>query len=116
MEESIKNLIENNPVSLATIGEDGNPHCIVVAYVKVLGGKLLITDNYMNKTRSNIQNNPNVNLTVFDKDWQGCGIKGVAEYHPEGEWHEKVKELTENKQEPCKGAILVEITNIKKLI
>lgn len=32
-----------------------------------------------------------------------------------GKWYQKVKEMLENGGEPCKGAILVTITKIKKL-
>lgn len=34
--EELKNLIEENALALATVNESGNPHCNVVAFVKVV--------------------------------------------------------------------------------
>ena len=110
-----KKIIEENPVAVATINEKGKPHVIAVAYVKVTEGKLIVTDNYMKSTKENIQNNKNVSLAVWDKDWNGFRISGEAEYFSEGKWHEFVKAMEENKNEPCKGAIAITPTEIKKL-
>ena len=115
MEEEIKKIIEENAVALASIGADGNPYCIAVAYVKVKDDKIVITANYMNTTLENIKNNPNVCLVVWNKDWTGYQIKGKAEYFEEGEYIDFVKVIPENKDEPCKGALVVEINKIKKL-
>jgi len=113
--EEIKKIIEENVVALASIDNEGNPYCIAVAYVKVKDDKIVITANYMNTTLENIKNNPNVCLIAWDKDWKGYQIKGKAEYFEEGEWMDFVKAIPENKDEPCKGALVVEINNIKKL-
>jgi len=118
--EELKKLIEGNALSLATVDEDGNPHCIAVGFVKVVSkNKVLVTDNYMAETIKNIKRNPQVALAVWNKDWKkdciGYGLKGVAEYFTSGTWHDKVKEIPENEGEPCKGAILVTINKIKKL-
>jgi len=116
----LKKLIEENAMAFATVGEDGNPHCIGVAFIKVVSdNQILITNNYMNQTIRNILRNPNVALAVWNKNWQenciGYLLKGKAEYFTSGEWYEKVKQMPENKNEPAKGAILVTITKIKKL-
>ena len=121
IDEELKKLIEGNALALATVSEDGNPHCIAVAFVKVVSkDKILVTDNYMNETVKNIQRNPNVALVVWNKNWEeecsGYELRGVAEYFKEGKWYEMVKQIPENKGEPCKGAILITITKIKKLI
>lgn len=115
-----KELIENSAIALATIDKDGNPHCIAVASVKfVSDNQFLVTDNYMVNTSKNIQKNPNVALTVWNKDWQnnciGYKLKGLAEYFTKGKWHEMLKEIPENKGEPCKGAILITINKIKRV-
>lgn len=112
--KEIKQLIEENPLALATI-KNNKPYVIVVAYVKVLSNKIIITDNYMKNTKENIKENPNVALVVWNKDWQGYQINGTAEYFDKGKWLDFVKSLEENKGYPTKGAILVEIKEIKKL-
>ncbi len=118
--EELRNLIEENPLAFATVDEDGNPHCIAVAFVKVVSkNQILVTDNYMVETKENIQRNPNVALTVWNKDWKenciGYELRGTAEYFREGAWYDMVKQIPENKREPCKGAILITINKIKKL-
>jgi len=115
MEEEIKKIIEENAVALASIDHEGNPYCIAVAYVKVKDDKIVITANYMNTTLENIKSNPNVCLVVWNKGLEGYQIKGKAEYFEQGEWLEFVKAIPENKDEPCKGALIVEVNNIKKL-
>lgn len=118
--KTIKKLIEENAVAVSTVGIDGNPHCIAVAYVKVVSdNQILITDNYMVTTLENLKSNKNVAIAVWNKDWKkeciGYELKGVAEYFIEGTWHDKVKQIPENEDESCKGAILVTVNNIKRL-
>ncbi|MFC1723054.1 pyridoxamine 5'-phosphate oxidase family protein [Nanoarchaeota archaeon] len=117
---NLKKLVENHPLALATISDDGTPHCIAVAFVKVIDtDKLLITDNYMGTTAKNIQRDNSVALAVWNKDWEEncCGFEllGNAEYFSSGEWLDKVKAFPENKDYPAKGAILVTVKNTKKL-
>ncbi|MBU0957788.1 MAG: pyridoxamine 5'-phosphate oxidase family protein [Nanoarchaeota archaeon] len=115
MEEETKKIIEENPVALATVNSEGNPHVIAVAFVKIKNEKIIITNNHMNLTINNIKGNSKVSLAVWNKDWKGYGIDGTAEYFEEGEWLDFVKSIEENKEEPCKGAIIISINNIKKL-
>ncbi len=118
--KELKNLIEENVLALATVSEQDKPHCITVAFTKVVSeNQILITDNHMVETRQNILRNPEVVLVVWNKDWQkdciGYSLKGKAKYFTKGKWHETVKKILENEGEPCKGAILVTIDKIKRL-
>ncbi len=118
--KELKGLIEGNALAFATIDENGSPHCIAVAFVKVVSkNQILVTDNYMSGTRKNIQRNPSVALVVWNKNWKeecvGYELRGTAEYFTSGKWYEMVKQIPENKGEPCKGAILITINKIKKL-
>ena len=82
----IKTHIESNPVAFATITNDGNPNVIGVAFVKVVSdNQILITDNYMNQTIRVIENNSNVCLVVWDKDFIGYKLIGKAQYFTSGE-------------------------------
>ena len=111
----VKGLVEKNPVALATIMANGKPNIIGVAFVKVIDeDKLLITDNYMNQTVNDIQNNPSVALIVWDKEMNGYKLIGNAKYYKTGEWVDRVKSLSENNNFPAKGAILVNIELIIK--
>jgi predicted pyridoxine 5'-phosphate oxidase superfamily flavin-nucleotide-binding protein len=116
----IKKLIEQNPVALATINEDNTPHSIIVAYVKVTSKtQVLITDNHMVQTTKNIKRNKNIALSLYNKEWKkdciGYELNGTAEYFSSGTFYQKVKEIPENENEHCKGAILITINKIKKL-
>lgn len=113
--KQIKRLIEGNPLSFATCNRN-KPHVIGVAFVKVVSpNQILVTDNYMGRTIKNIKKNKNVAFAVWDKNWHGYQLKGIARYFASGKWHKFVKEMKENKGEPCKGAILVKISEIYKL-
>ena len=118
--EELKELIEGNALALATVNENGKPHCIAVAFVKVVSSdKLLITDNYMVETVRNLKRNPNVSIAVWNKNWEencvGYELRGSAEYFTSGKYYEMVKSMPENRGEPCKGVIVVTINKIEKL-
>lgn len=113
--EEQKQLIEKNPLALATINKDNTPNVIGVAYVKVKDSKLLITNNYMKNTLENIEENNNVCLAVWNSEWKGLKLSGVATYKTEGDEFNFVKSLEENKEELCLGVIIVDVKNISEL-
>lgn len=109
----IKSIIENNPVALSTITIDTKPNVIGVTCVKVVSDtEMIITDNYMNQTPKDIENNKDVCLIVWDKDLKGYKMIGQAEYFSSGKWLDFVKSLPENNELPTKGAILVKVSKI----
>jgi len=119
----IKKLIEENALSVATTSEDGNPHCIVFGYPKVISdNQIVLSAIYTVETLKNIERNNNVVLTVWSRNWEdedicdGYELKGKAEYLTSGKWKEFVDNLLENKNENAKGAILITIEKIKKLV
>ena len=121
IDNEMKKLIEDNALAFASISENGNPHCIAVAFTKVVSdNEILITNNFINETEKNISKNPNVALTVWNKEWKekcmGFELKGNASYFTEGKWYDMIKKLPENKDYPCKGAILVKVSKVKKLV
>lgn len=110
----IKNLVENNPIALATIGNN-KPNVIGVACVKVVSEtEILITDNYMKQTVKNILANNNVCLVVWDKNLCGYKLIGKAKYYEHGKWKEFIEKMKENKGLPTKGAILIKVSKIIK--
>ena len=116
--EELKRLIEENALAFSSVDEFGNPHCIAVADVRVVSkNQILVGNNYIVETTKNLQQNKNVALVVWNRNWEedcvGYELKGAADYFTEGKWHEMVKEL--HKGFPAKGAILITINKIKKL-
>jgi nitroimidazol reductase NimA-like FMN-containing flavoprotein (pyridoxamine 5'-phosphate oxidase superfamily) len=111
--KKIKNILEEATVAVSTI-KDNKPYAIAVLYVKVKDDKIIITDNYMRSTVENIRKNPYICL-VFWKEQEGWRIEGKASYFNSGKWVEFVKSIEENKGEPLKGAIVIDINKITKL-
>ena len=115
----IKDKIESNALSLATVDAQGKPHCIAATFAKVVDNKLVFTANYMTKTLKNIANQPYVAITVISRNWEtdewGYEIRGRAEYFSEGKWKDFVKNIEENKDEPTKGAVVVTVETVEKL-
>jgi len=116
----LKNLIENNALTLTTVDKDNSPHSIAVAYVKVVDkDKILVSDNYMKETIENLKINSNVSLLIWNENWRkecfSFELRGKAQYFTSGKWREEVKKIQENRGNPAKGAILVTISKIKKL-
>lgn len=121
IDNELKKLIEDNALAFVSVDEEGNPHCIAVAFAKVVSeDEVLITNNYIVETEKNILRNPNVALTVWNKEWKenciGYELTGNADYFTDGKWYEMIKKMPENKGCPCKGAILIKISKIKKLV
>ena len=72
------------PVATAT--KDGTPNVIPIAVVELVDDETLwITDNFMNKTLSNLRTNPKIALYVWGPEIKGCfQIKGVASIRTSG--------------------------------
>jgi predicted pyridoxine 5'-phosphate oxidase superfamily flavin-nucleotide-binding protein len=68
----------------------------------------------MNQAVTDIKNNPAVTLAVWNPEMSGYKLVGAVEYFDSGEWLEKVKAIPENKDMPCKGALLVTVTKFFK--
>lgn len=120
IDEQLKELLKNNALALATIDESGNPHVVAMAgVIFVSKNQFLLTDNHLQETLKNIQNNPNIAITVWNNDWQnncfGYKLKGVVEYFTNGEYYQKVKVAPENQGEICKGALLITINQARRL-
>jgi predicted pyridoxine 5'-phosphate oxidase superfamily flavin-nucleotide-binding protein len=111
--QDIKDKLENSTIAVSTINKD-KPHTIFILFPKVLDGKIIITDNYMKTTVENIKNNPNICLAFFVEE-KGWRINGKAKYESSGKYLDFVKNLPENKGLPAKGAIVVEVEEIKEL-
>ncbi len=112
--EKIKNKIEKATIAVASVNSEGKPHNICIMYAKVKEGKIIITNNYMKTTIDNIKNNPYVSL-VFWEGEKGWRINGKAEYYDSGKWLDFVRDLKENKGLPAKGAVIINIEDVREL-
>jgi len=109
-----KKLIEKGVLALATLGPKNRPNVVAVACCKVVEeDKILITDNFMNKTRNNLLRNNKVAIAVWSNDWEeGYQFKGKAKYLTSGKWKKMVDEDSDNKDLAHKAAVLVTIDEI----
>ena len=84
--KDFKELINKKPLHIATVSSDNKPNLSVASDVVVIDDhKLLISANEMVNTQKNIQGNPSVVITSFNKDWEGVRLIGKAEYFTSGE-------------------------------
>lgn len=84
-----KELIENNPMHIATVSSDNKPNLAVVADVRVIEeNKIIISHNEMVNTPKNILTNRNVVLTSFNEKWEGLRMTGVADYYTDGKYYD----------------------------
>lgn len=115
----IKKLIEANVMAFSTVDAKGNPHSIAVACCKVFDNDIVISNTHIEASIENISKNPNVALTVWNKDWEtaciGFELKGIARNETEGKWFDYVKDLPDNEGYDVQSAIVVKIENLKKL-
>jgi len=109
-----KRLVEKQTVALATSDLDKRPNVIAVAFCKVVApDKILITDNFMNKTRRNLLANDRVALAVWSNDWdEGYQFKGVGRYLTSGKWKKVVDVEPNNKDLAHKAAVLITVDEI----
>lgn len=113
-------LINDKPMHIATVRADNNPNLSVTSDVRVIDNdKIIISVNEMNNTQRNIKNNPNVVLTVFNKDWIGLRIFGEATFYLDGEYYDFCQNtfFANNETTPFgatkpKGAIVVKVLKI----
>jgi len=109
-------ILEKFPVAIATVSNGSLPHVAVVAYVKVLDDNhLVITQNYLKKTVENLKEDPHVCLVVWDENWSGVRVYGVAQVYSSGEYLDLVKKMPENADENPIGAIVVDIQKIEDI-
>jgi len=80
------------PVVLATVGADSVPNIIYASCVSAFGDdRLVVADNYFDKTRKNLQRGGKGALLFRNKDGKAYQVKGTLEYHTEGEVFDDMK-------------------------
>jgi len=83
----------DGPVILATVGPDGVPNIIYATCVSTFGDdRLVVADNYFDKTRRNILSGGGVGSLLFRcKQGKAYQLKGRLEYHTDGEVFDDMK-------------------------
>jgi uncharacterized protein len=76
----------DGPVILATVDEEGVPNIIYATCVSSFGDdRLIIADNYFDKTRKNILRGGKGSILFRNKNGDAYQVKGTLEYHTKDE-------------------------------
>jgi len=101
---------------VATASKDGTPNVIPIGVVELVNDETIwITDNFMNKTLSNLRTNPKIALYVWGPDIKGCfQIKGTASIRSSGKEYDEMREKINRKNPalPARSLIIVRITEV----
>ena len=102
------------PVATATV--DGTPNVIPIGIVELVGDDTIwLTDNFMNKTLSNLRVNPKIAIYVWGPEIKGCfQIKGVAALKSSGKEYDEMKAKINQKNPalPARSLVIVRITEV----
>lgn len=101
---------------VATAAKDGTPNVVPLAMVTLHNDETIwITDNFMNKSMTNLRTNPKVAIYIWGPEIKGCfQIKGVASIKNSGAEYEEMKaDINRKRPElPARSLIIVKITEI----
>ncbi len=104
MSKEIMEMLNENLVYLATSTPEGKPNVVPVGMCHPINDRqLIIIDVLFNKTRKNLEENPQVAIAFTDhKRWESYQLKGRAEIYTEGPFFELMKQIREQKAERMK--------------
>ena len=107
-------LIKNQKyVVLATADLNNQPRVIFVEVNKIENDTIIITDNFMFETLTNIKENNKVFVLAFEEGYEHIlNITGHVTYRDSGELMEYVKK--ENEGFNPKGVLEIKITDVKE--
>lgn len=107
--------INNDLVFVATVNREGIPNVVPIGFARPLDeNTILIADNFMKKTRENLEANPKISFVTKDSTKCPYQFKGSVEIFTEGKYFDTVTEWGQNamtKLSP-KAAVLVKVGEI----
>ena len=97
----------DGPVVLATIDDTGTPNIIYATCTSMFGtDKLVVADNFFNKTRANILAGSKGSLLFITKEGKAYQIKGSLEYHKDGKVFDDMKKWNPQEHPGHAAAVL----------
>jgi uncharacterized protein len=101
---------------IATASKDGTPNVIPLGIVELVDDETIwITDNFMNKTISNLRVNPKIAIYLWGPEIKGCfQIKGIASIRTSGKEFDEMKAKIniKNPALPARSLVIVKITEV----
>ena len=103
-------------LQLGTASKAGVPNIAPMGAVMIEDDKILIANNFMNKTMKNILENPQVSVLAWSRELGDCiQLKGTAEIMKDTTEHKKMHDILEAKKPgayPCKDLVVITIKDI----
>jgi uncharacterized protein len=115
MTKEMMEAVEKDLVFLATSTNEGIPNVVPIGFARPIDEEtILIADNYMNKTRKNLEENPNISLVTKDATKCPYQFKGKIEIFEAGKYFDIVTEWGQNAMTKLtpKAAILMKVSEI----
>lgn len=98
-------------VVLTTVDRDGCPNSIYAGCVSMFApDKLVVADNYFQKTRANLQAGCKGSLLFITNQGKAYQVKGTLEYHQQGEIFDDMK--TWNTKHPGHAAAVLNVEEV----
>ena len=101
---------------VATASKDGTPNVVPLAMVSLHDDETIwITDNFMNKSMTNLRTNPKIAIYIWGPEIKGCfQIKGVTSIRTSGKEYDEMKAKLniKNPALPARSLIIVKITEV----
>lgn len=112
--ESVISAWENQqgPFVFTTVNIQGIPNSIYATSVsKVDNNKILIANNYFNKTMKNIESGSMGSILFITSEDKSFQIKGSIKYYTEGEYFDDMKKWNA-KRLPGHGVVVLEVNEV----
>ncbi len=102
----------DGPAILATVDADGTPNIIYASAVGMFGDdRIVVADNYFDKTRKNILRGSKAALLFMTKQRKAYQVKGGLEYHQSGPVFDSMKKWNSPKH-PGRAAAALQAETI----
>jgi len=115
MTKEMIDALEKDLVFLSTASPDGIPNVVPIGFARPIDeDTILIADNYMNKTRQNLEKNPRISLVTKDATKCPYQFKGTTEIFESGKYFDIVTEWGQNAMTKLtpKAAVLMKVEEI----
>lgn len=112
--DEMKDLLTKSMWAFATADANGVPNAVPIHFKTILGdNRLLLVNNFMNKTMANIKANPQVAISVWDANG-GYQFKGTATVETSGSNMELGLDMVAKSNMPMtpKGVVVVDVNAI----
>jgi len=115
--QDMKDIAAKTPLFImATATKDGKPNGVPIGLAKIISDdEIMLVDNFMNRTRQNIDENPIVAVSFWSpKDLYGYQFKGKARVETSGKPFDEAVQLLKKIKAPFspKAVVVVRVNEI----